>query len=88
MFPDCVPDPGNFDADSGMARLAQRLRKALQDASPSSPNKPPPNYDLVQSKVSLQALGLQLGDKIVVSGAKVHTDVLQLDERVSESKDC
>jgi hypothetical protein len=54
-----------------MARLAQRVKKTLQETSPSSPNKPPPNYDLVHSKVTLQALGLQLGDKIVVSGAKV-----------------
>ncbi|XP_076463059.1 CAP-Gly domain-containing linker protein 3-like isoform X2 [Babylonia areolata] len=67
---DCVPDPNNFDADSDMSNLAKRVRKTLQEASPSSPSKPPPNYDLVHSKVTLQALGLQLGDKIVVSGVK------------------
>ena len=66
-----MPDPGNFEADSDMGRLVQRVRKTLQEAAPSSPNKPPPNYDLVQSKVTLHALGLQLGDKIVVSGVKV-----------------
>lgn len=70
-FPvDCVPDPNNFDNDSDMGRLVQRVRKTLQEAAPSSPNKPPPNYDLVHSKVTLQALGLQLGDKIFVSGVK------------------
>ncbi|KAK7487524.1 hypothetical protein BaRGS_00021226 [Batillaria attramentaria] len=67
---DCVPDPSNFDNDSDMGRLVQRVRKTLQEATPSSPNKPPPNYDLVHSKVTLQALGLQLGDKIFVNGVK------------------
>ncbi|KAL8625698.1 hypothetical protein ACOMHN_043973 [Nucella lapillus] len=67
---DCVPDSRNFDKDSDIGRLAQRIRKTLQEATPSSPAKPLPNYDLVQSKVMLQALGLQLGDQIVVSGAK------------------
>lgn len=67
---DCVPDPSNFESDSDMGRLVQRVRKTLQEATPSSPNKPPPNYDLVHSKVTLQALGLQLGDKIFVSGVK------------------
>lgn len=67
---DCVQDPNNFESDSDMASLAHRVKKTLHDALPSSPNKPPPNYDLVHSKVTLQALGLQLGDKIVVSGIK------------------
>ncbi|KAK7099935.1 CAP-Gly domain-containing linker protein 3-like isoform X2 [Littorina saxatilis] len=67
---DSVPDAANFDTDSDMARLVQRVRKTLQEAAPSSPSKPPPNYDLVHSKVTLQALGLQLGDKIVVNGVK------------------
>lgn len=68
---DCVPDSNNLDPNSDMGRLVLRVRKTLQEAAPSSPNKPPPNYDLVHSKVTLQALGLQMGDKIVVNGVKV-----------------
>ncbi|XP_025109929.1 CAP-Gly domain-containing linker protein 3-like isoform X2 [Pomacea canaliculata] len=67
---DCVPEASNNEVDSDKGLLIQKVRKTLQEATPSSPNKPPPNYDLVHSKVTLQALGLQLGDKIVVSGIK------------------
>ena len=54
-----------------MAGLVIKLKKTLSEALPPSPRKPPPNYDLVHSKVTLQALGLTLGDKILVGGVKV-----------------
>ncbi|XP_050401575.1 CAP-Gly domain-containing linker protein 3 isoform X2 [Patella vulgata] len=72
---DCVPDAGSFDQLSDMAKLAVKVKKTLLDATPVSPKQPPPNYDLIQSKVTLQALGLKLGDKIIVGGTK--TGVLQ-----------
>jgi len=54
-----------------MAKLVVKLKKTLQDACQPSAKQPPPNYDLVQSKVTLQSLGLTLGDKVVVGGVKV-----------------
>lgn len=56
-----------------MAKLVNKIKKTLQEAAPPSPKQPPPNYDLVQSKVTLQALGLRLGDKVLVGGCKVGT---------------
>lgn len=54
-----------------MGKLVIKLKKVLQEASQPAPKLPPPNYDLVQSKVTLQSLGLDLGDKVVVGGLKV-----------------
>ncbi|KAL5015773.1 hypothetical protein ScPMuIL_005362 [Solemya velum] len=71
---DCVPDPAN-QSDPDITKLAVRLRKTLEEASQHAPSvkQPPPNYDLVQSKVTLQAMGLSLGDKVVVGGLKIGT---------------
>ena len=54
-----------------MAKLVIKLRKTLQEACQPNAKVPPPNYDLVQSKVTLQSMGLTLGDKVVVGGIKV-----------------
>lgn len=81
-FADCVPEASNNEVDSDKGLLIQKVRKTLQEATPSSPNKPPPNYDLVHSKVTLQALGLQLGDKIVVSGIKVCIQFTSLSQKL------
>ncbi|KAJ8306320.1 hypothetical protein KUTeg_016865 [Tegillarca granosa] len=70
---ECVPDPSDLDSDPDMAELVSKLRKTLQEASQPHPKQPPPNYDLVQSKVTLQAMGLSLGDKVLVGGSKSGT---------------
>ncbi|RUS77086.1 hypothetical protein EGW08_015169 [Elysia chlorotica] len=70
---DCVPDPSSLNENTAMASLVIKLKKTLSEALPPSPRKPPPNYDLVHSKVTLQALGLALGDKILVGGVKSGT---------------
>ncbi|ESP02457.1 hypothetical protein LOTGIDRAFT_224824 [Lottia gigantea] len=70
---DCVPDSSSFDQSSDMAKLAVKVKKTLLEATPVCPKQPPPNYDLIQSKVTLQALGLKLGDNIVVGGTKTGT---------------
>lgn len=54
-----------------MGRQIIKLKKVLQEASQPAPKLPPPNYDLVQSKVTLQSMGLEIGDKVVVGGMKV-----------------
>ena len=69
---DCVPDPSSLNENTAMASLVIKLKKTLSEALPPSPRKPPPNYDLVHSKVTLQALGLTLGDQILVGGVKVN----------------
>lgn len=71
ILTECVPDPSDLDSDPDMAELVNKLRKTLQEASQPHPKQPPPNYDLVQSKVTLQAMGLSLGDKVLVGGSKV-----------------
>ncbi|GFO03242.1 Cap-gly domain-containing linker protein 3 [Plakobranchus ocellatus] len=70
---DCVPDPNTLNENTAIAGLVIKLKKTLSEALPPSPRKPPPNYDLVHSKVTLQALGLALGDKIMVGGVKSGT---------------
>lgn len=71
-FKECIPDPSNLDSDPEMAKIVVKLRKTLQEACQPAPKQPPPNYDLVQSKVTLQSLGLTLGDKVMVGGLKVN----------------
>ena len=75
-FSDCVPDPNSLEPGSDMQKQVSKIKKTLQDAIPPSPKQPPPNYDLVQSKVTLQALGLNIADKIVVGGLKVNFTLL------------
>lgn len=70
---DCIPDPSALDSDPDMPKTVMKLKKTLQDAATQSEKRPPPNYDLVQSKVTLQALGINLGDKVVVGGIKTGT---------------
>ncbi|BFY99568.1 hypothetical protein BsWGS_02608 [Bradybaena similaris] len=67
---DCVPDPSSFEEDSSMLQLVTKVKKTLSEAVPPSQKQFPPNYDFVQSKVTLQVLGLALGDKILVGGVK------------------
>lgn len=70
---DCIPDPSALDSDPDMPKTVLKLKKTLQEAGSESEKRPPPNYDLVQSKVTLQALGISLGDKVVVGGVKTGT---------------
>ncbi|KAK3095868.1 hypothetical protein FSP39_020144 [Pinctada imbricata] len=70
---ECIPDPTNLDSDPEMGKIVFKLRKTLQEACQPTPKVPPPNYDLVQSKVTLQAMGLTLGDKVLVGGIKTGT---------------
>ncbi|XP_060081440.1 CAP-Gly domain-containing linker protein 4-like isoform X1 [Ylistrum balloti] len=70
---ECIPDPTNLDSDPEMAKLVVKLKKTLQESCQPAIKVPPPNYDLVQSKVTLQALGITLGDKVVVGGVKTGT---------------
>lgn len=74
---DCIPNC--VDADPTLQKTAVKLKKTLQDAGSESEKKPMPNYDLVQSKVTLQALGINLGDKVVVGGVKVRFSMPPVD---------
>ncbi|GAB1605413.1 CAP-Gly domain-containing linker protein 3-like isoform X3 [Argonauta hians] len=67
---DCVPDPKNFPEDSEMGKLAAKIRKMMPEAGPVSPNTCSPIFDPTQSRVTLQAMGLRLGDKVVINGTK------------------
>ena len=54
-----------------MPKTVMKLKKTLTEASSQGTKQPPPNYDLVQSKVTLQALGITIGEKVMVGGVKV-----------------
>ena len=76
LLTDCIPDPSSLDSDPEMPKTVIKLRKTLQEAAAHTDKRPPPNYDLVQSKVTLQSLGINLGDTVVVGGVKVSVTVL------------
>ncbi|XP_074640389.1 CAP-Gly domain-containing linker protein 4-like isoform X2 [Tubulanus polymorphus] len=67
---ECLPDQAKIDKDSEMGKLVGKMRKMLSDAEPASPKQSPPNYDLVPSKVTLQSIGVKLGDRVIVGGIK------------------
>ncbi|XP_013420578.1 CAP-Gly domain-containing linker protein 3-like isoform X2 [Lingula anatina] len=67
---DCIPELSSLDGNQELGKKALKLRKMLMEAEPTLPKLPPPNYDSIQSKVTLQAMGLKIGDKIVVGGVK------------------
>ncbi|KAL4236501.1 CAP-Gly domain-containing linker protein 4 [Mactra antiquata] len=69
---DCIPDTSALDSDPEMPKTVMKLKKTLTEAGTEN-KRPPPNYDLVQSKVTLQALSINLGDKVVVGGIKEGT---------------
>ncbi|KAI8786616.1 CAP-Gly domain-containing linker protein 3 [Biomphalaria glabrata] len=66
---ECVPEPSTFQEDHNMQMLAVKVKKTLSEAMPPV-LKQAPSYDLVHSKVTLQALGLTIGEKILVGGVK------------------
>ncbi|XP_013390824.1 CAP-Gly domain-containing linker protein 3 isoform X2 [Lingula anatina] len=67
---ECIPELSSLDGNQELGKKALKLRKMLMEAEPTLPKLPPPNYDSIQSKVTLQAMGLKIGDKIVVGGVK------------------
>ncbi|XP_064626723.1 CAP-Gly domain-containing linker protein 3-like isoform X2 [Lineus longissimus] len=67
---DVLPDSGHPDTNSESGRLALKMKKMLSEAEPATPKKQPANYDLVPGKVTLRALGIELGERVVVGGAK------------------
>ncbi len=51
--------------------MANRMRRMLQEAQPNMTNHPMPSLENIQAKVTLQSLGLRVGDKVMVGGVKV-----------------
>ncbi|KAL3867597.1 hypothetical protein ACJMK2_040479 [Sinanodonta woodiana] len=70
---DCIPDPSELDSDPEIHKTVIKLKKTLSENTSVVEKRPPPSYDLVQSKVTLQSLGLAIGDKVVVGGIKMGT---------------
>jgi hypothetical protein len=71
---DWVPDPHSFEPDSEAAQLSSNLKKLLLEAQPALDSLQPfdhgAGHDL-QVSHALQAMGVKIGDRVVVGGAKV-----------------
>lgn len=65
---DCVPDPAEFDANSDMGRLVSKMQRMFQDAQPTTTATSAENDRMTDI---LTALGLKVGDKVMVGGVKV-----------------
>lgn len=70
LHSECVPDISAFEPDSEMGKVVSKLRKLLSDAVPITPQQLS-NMDSIKCRVTLQALGIRIGDKVVVGGMKV-----------------
>ncbi|KAB0394198.1 hypothetical protein E2I00_015264, partial [Balaenoptera physalus] len=72
-----VPDPMDMSLDKAEAALvAKELRTLLEEAVPLScalPKVTLPNYDNVPGNLMLSALGLRLGDRVLLDGQKTGT---------------
>jgi hypothetical protein len=68
-FSEILPDSGDPDSETG--KLILKMKKMLSEAEPATHKQQPPNYDLVPGKVTLRALGIGLGERVIVGGAKV-----------------
>ena len=71
-----MPDSGGLeghlkDAASKMTKMLQESEQAQRDQSP--------DLDGAQAKVTLQAYGLKIGDKVMVGGVKVSIEISLLD---------
>uniref|UniRef100_I3IY53 CAP-Gly domain containing linker protein 3 n=1 Tax=Oreochromis niloticus TaxID=8128 RepID=I3IY53_ORENI len=73
-----VPDPMDMSLDKAEAAMvAKELKQLLLDAVPLSCNLPRatlPNYDNIPGNLMLAALGLKLGDRVVLDDMKPHRD--------------
>ena len=68
---DCVPDASAFEPESDMAKLCYRMKKMLQEAEPPPPPSYMADFDDSHVKDTLRALGVRVGEKVVVGGVKV-----------------
>ncbi|XP_030599450.1 CAP-Gly domain-containing linker protein 3 isoform X3 [Archocentrus centrarchus] len=72
-----VPDPMDMSLDKAEAAMvAKELKQLLLDAVPLSCNLPRatlPNYDNIPGNLMLAALGLKLGDRVVLDDMKTGT---------------
>ncbi|XP_024133535.1 CAP-Gly domain-containing linker protein 3 [Oryzias melastigma] len=72
-----VPDPMDMSLDKAEAAMvAKELKQLLLDAVPLSCNLPKatlPNYDNIPGNLMLVALGLKLGDRVVLDDNKTGT---------------
>ncbi|XP_036392298.1 CAP-Gly domain-containing linker protein 3 isoform X2 [Megalops cyprinoides] len=72
-----VPDPMDMSLDKAEAAMvAKELKQLLLDAVPLSCNLPRatlPNYDNIPGNLMLTALGLKLGDRVILDDMKTGT---------------
>ncbi|XP_076338969.1 CAP-Gly domain-containing linker protein 4-like isoform X2 [Tachypleus tridentatus] len=71
---DCVPDFPNRETIPDLCDVVNSLRQLLQKAVCFSQSLPPNathDYSCVAGKAVLQSVGVNIGDKVIVGGAKV-----------------
>ena len=64
LFVECIPDESE-------GRNVRELHKLLDEAEPKENAVPTLHYDDIGGKVTLQSLGLEIGEKVIVGGVKV-----------------
>ena len=75
---DWLPDPGSFEPGSETGRVAEEMRKMLEEAEPpadslmSFGDTASATHAVQTSSKALQELGIRIGDKVVVGGMKVN----------------
>lgn len=67
---DCVSDPNAFEPESEMGILVTKIRKLFADVSEKSVPHSPINLEAQQANATLLALGIKVGDRVVVGGMK------------------
>ncbi|XP_070563228.1 CAP-Gly domain-containing linker protein 4-like isoform X2 [Ptychodera flava] len=71
---DCIPDPDMVRLNTEMANNAAKLKRMfMSEADFQIPKYGLLHYDRVSGKVVLSSLGLSLGDRVMVGGAKMGT---------------
>ena len=84
MFSDCVPDPAEFEANSDMAKLCAKVRRMFLEAEKQTANQNPGGA----SEQVLAALGINVGEKVMVGGVKVSAAFTQCDFRTNLCLSC
>jgi len=65
---ECLPTDESLDSDA--THVVEKISRILDEAEPVPPQQNSPSYENVQSKVTLQSMGLHIGSKVVVGGVK------------------
>lgn len=70
---ECIPEFPSSEHTPDLRDVIGSLRKLLQSTAPSYLIQELPNYNAISGKAVLKSMGLQVGDRVIVGGAKIGT---------------